>query len=268
MVANSLAFQVDAGFGPYGIKIDIFEGPLDLLLFLIRKNEIDIYDIPIAEITRQFLAYVEVIQSLNLEQAGDFVLMAATLMKIKSRMLLPSDPEDEEEAGDPREDLVRRLLEYQQFKEVASWMEDQQAACRDRFYRGAALDMVGLEEDALEACRSVGLFDLLAAFKQALAAASKVDFHEVERVEVNTEECAEVILDVLAQKERASFVELVSGLPRIVLIVTFIALLELIRTGQVVARQVDLNSDIWIYKQEAETEAQEAKTPPGSQRDV
>ena len=178
------------------------------------------------------------------------------------------DPEDEEEAGDPREDLVRRLLEYQQFKEVASWMEDQQAACRDRFYRGAALDMVGLEEDALEACRSVGLFDLLAAFKQALAAAPKVDFHEVERVEVNTEERAEVILDVLAQKERASFVELVSGLPRIVLIVTFIALLELIRTGQVVARQADLNSDIWIYKQEAETEAQEAKTPPGSQRDV
>ncbi len=264
MVANSLAFQADAGFGPYGIKIDVFEGPLDLLLFLIRKNEIDIYDIPIAEITRQFLEYVEVIQSLNLEQAGDFVLMAATLMKIKSRMLLPSGPEDEEEAGDPREDLVRRLLEYQQFKEVASWMEDQQAACRDHFYRGAALDMVGIEEDASEACRSVGLFDLLAAFKQALAAAPQVDFHEIEQVEVNTEACAEVILDVLARQERASFVALVSGLPRIVLIVTFIALLELIRTGQVVARQADLNSDIWIYKQEAETEAQEANT----QRDV
>ncbi len=253
MADNPLAFQIDAGSETYGVKLEIFEGPLDLLLFLIRKSEIDIYDIPIAAITRQFLEYVEVIEGLNLEQAGDFVLMAATLMKIKSRMLLPVDPEDEEEAGDPREELVRRLLEYQQFKEVASWLEDQQETCRDLFYRGAALDMEGLEdasEDPLEAYRSVDLFALLTAFKQVLAAAPKVDYHEVERVEVTAEERAEVILNVLSQQERTSFVELVSGLPRVVLIVTFIALLELIRTGQILARQADPDGDIWIYKGE------------------
>lgn len=110
MIASNLTTQFDPDAAPYGVKLDLFEGPLDLLLFLIQKNEIDIYDIPIAAITRQFLEYVEIIQRLNLEVAGDFVVMAATLMRIKSRMLLPSDPEAEEEEGDPREELVRRLL--------------------------------------------------------------------------------------------------------------------------------------------------------------
>ena len=137
MVANALSFQLDSDQQTYGVKLDVFEGPLDLLLFLIRKDEVDIYDIPIASITKQFLEYVELIQGLNLEQAGDFVLMAATLMKIKSRMLLPVDPEDEEEGEDPREELVRRLLEYQKFKEVANWLEGEQESHRDDFFRGS-----------------------------------------------------------------------------------------------------------------------------------
>ena len=134
MIASNLTAQFDPDAAPYGVKFDLFEGPLDLLLFLIQKNEIDIYDIPIADITRQFLEYVGIIQRLNLEVAGDFVVMAATLMHIKSRMLLPSDPEAEEEEGDPREELVRRLLEYQQFREVATWMDDQQTEYRDVLY--------------------------------------------------------------------------------------------------------------------------------------
>ena len=259
----SSTFQVDADAGPYGVKLDIFEGPLDLLLFLIRKDEIDIYDIPVANITRQFLEYVEVIQSLDLELAGDFVLMAATLMKIKSRMLLPSDPE-EEEPEDPREELVRRLLEYQQFKEAASWMEERQAAYRDTFYRGSAVDLSGIEElwSPAEAFRSVGLFDLLAAFKQALDAAPKIDFHQVAHVEVTTEERIEFILEALSRRGQVPFFDLVSGAIRMVVVVTFIAILELMKTGKIEARQ----ADIWIYGREAEPSETDRVTE--SKRDV
>ena len=260
MARPATPFQVGAEGDIYGVKLDLFEGPLDLLLFLIRKDEIDIYDIPIATITRQFLDYVELIQTLDLEQAGDFVVMAATLMKIKSRMLLPLPPSDDEEAEDPREELVRRLLEYQRFKEAASWLEDQQEAYRDFFYRGAALEnldeVASSEED--EALRPLTLFELLAAFKQAMIDAPKVSYHEVGGVEVTSEERADFIMHVLSRRERASFVDLVSGLPRIVLIVTFIALLELVRSQRIVARQAGQAGEVWIYKRES------ADAPPSA----
>lgn len=246
----------------YGVRLEMFEGPLDLLLFLIRKNEIDIYDIPIAEITRQFLEYVEIIKDLDLEQAGDFVLMAATLMKVKSRMLLPSDEEEDEAFEDPREELVRRLLEYQRFKEVASWLEEEEEAHRDVFYRGAAVDWSSVDEapdDGPE--RTAGLFDLLAAFKQALAAAPKVDFHEVSPLEVTAEERAAVISALLAERGRVSFFEMVSGLPRIVLVVTFVALLELVKSGKALARQSDPQGEIWIYARAPESPPGDAPAP-------
>ena len=177
MVSNP--FQVDKQTDEdYGVDLEIFQGPLDLLLYLIRKEEVDVYDIPIADITRQFLAYADAIQTLDLEQAGDFVVMAATLMKIKSRMLLPFETEGDEEVEDPRDDLVRRLLEYQQFKDVSGWLEDKREQTRDVFYRGAAFDSESLLEDVpngYETLRPVGLYDLLAAFKTALDAAPKVD---------------------------------------------------------------------------------------------
>ena len=260
MSAESPAVQGNFGGNAYGVKLEVFEGPLDLLLFLIRKDEIDIYDIPIADVTRQFLEFVEMMQTLNLETAGDFLVMAATLMKIKSRMLLPADPDTDEEAEDPREELVRRLLEYQQFKEVANWLEDKQHLHRDSFYRGAALDKGEIEEaeeDPSAAYRSVSLFDLMAAFRAALVAAPKVDFHEVHQVEVTTEERMEIVLDVLEKRHRVQFSDLVSGLPRIVLIVTFIAMLELIKTGRALARQGGPEGEIWIYKRD--------NTEPGSQ---
>ncbi|MDA0747061.1 MAG: segregation/condensation protein A [bacterium] len=256
MVANPLVLQKDSDTEIYGIKLEMFEGPLDLLLFLIRKNELDIYDIPIADITRQFLEYVDIIQSLDLEQAGDFVLMAATLMKIKSRMLLPAEDGDEDEVEDPREELVRRLLEYQQFKEVATWLESEQEANRDAFYRGSALDLEGVNDaadDPLAAYRSVGLFDLLSAFKQVLITAPKVEYHEVAEEGATSEECAETVLEMLSQKNgQVSFTELVANRSRIVMIVTFIALLELIKSGEVLIRQAEPGSEIWIYKQEKE----------------
>ncbi|MCY3764030.1 MAG: segregation/condensation protein A [Gemmatimonadetes bacterium] len=262
MNAEAPAVQGNAGGDIYGVKLDVFEGPLDLLLFLIRRDEIDIYDIPIADVTRQFLEFVEMMQTLNLEPAGDFLVMAATLMKIKSRMLLPADPDADEDEEDPREALVRRLLEYQQFKEVANWLEDKQDSHRDSFYRGAALDAGAIDEpeqDPLAVYGSVSLFDLMAAFQTALMAAPKADYHEIHQLEVTTEERMEVVRSMLEERHRVQFSDLVSGLPRIVLIVTFIALLELIKTGRALARQSGSEGEIWVYRRD------EDQTEPGSE---
>ncbi|MEE2754268.1 MAG: segregation/condensation protein A [Candidatus Latescibacterota bacterium] len=252
MVSNP--FQSDTQSDEdYGVDLEIFQGPLDLLLYLIRKEEVDVYDIPIADITRQYLAYVDVIQELDLEQAGDFVVMAATLMKVKSRMLLPVEATDGEDVEDPRDELVRRLLEYQQFKEVAGWLEDKREVSRDVFYRGAAFDSESLLDEipgGYESLRPVGLFDLLSAFKLALDAAPKVDYHEVGREEVSAEERSAFILDVLSRRRQVPFFDLVTDVPRIVVVVTFIAILELSKQGKVYIRQSDSESGFWVYYKE------------------
>lgn len=266
MVSNP--FQFDAGRGEYGVELDIFQGPLDLLLHLIRKEEVDIYDIPIAEITRKYLAYVDLIQQLDLEQAGDFVVMAATLMKIKSRMLLPVEQEDEEEVEDPREELVRRLLEYQQFKEVAGWLEERRHTTRDIFYRGASFyaDASMTETDeGIASLRSVEMFDLLVAFKHALDAAPKVDFHDIARVEVTTEERVGYVNNVLARRGQVSFFDLVANVPRIVVVVTFVAILELTKEGRATLQPADSEAGFWIYrKTPSNADALESQTEEGS----
>lgn len=268
MVSNP--FQVDRKTDEdYGVDLDIFQGPLDLLLYLIRKEEVDVYDIPIADITRQYLAYVDVIQTLNLEQAGDFVVMAATLMKIKSRMLLPVESEDDEEIEDPRDELVRRLLEYQQFKEVAGWLEDRREQSRDVFYRGAAFDAESLVDDAsdgYESLRPVELYDLLSAFKLALDAAPKVDYHEIGREEVTAEERTAYILDVLSRRRQVPFFDLVTDVPRMVIVVTFIAILELTKQGRATVRQSESDAGFWVYYSEPTAE-QMAEAAPAEDDD-
>ena len=154
---------------PYQVKIENFEGPLDLLLHLIKKNEINIYDIPIALIAQQYLDYLSVMKELNLAVAGEFLVMAATLLHIKSRMLLPSDEVavDEEEGPDPREELVRRLLEYKQFKEAASQLDYQERLWRDTFGREPApLIEVAKDESLLD---EISLFDLVDALQGVLS---------------------------------------------------------------------------------------------------
>ena len=269
MVASNLAVQLDHNNGPYGVKLELFEGPLDLLLFLIRKDEIDIYDIPIADITRQFLEYVEIIQGLNLELAGDFVVMAATLMRIKSRMLLPADPDAEDEEGDPREELVRRLLEYQQFKDVAGWLEDQQETFRDVYYRGSSVDISDLsDENEDEGFRPVSMFELLAAFKRAMDAVPKVDVHEVERVEVTSEERMNFVLDALTERGQVPFFELIAGAHRIVIVVTFVAILELMKELKVVVKQVNADGEIWVYRRESTEETPKIEEMPKTEEDA
>ena len=233
----------------YRIKLDIFEGPFDLLLFLIKKNEVDIYDIPIHEITQQFLEYVELIKLLDLEIAGEFIEMVAILMNIKARLLLPLPVGiSEDEIEDPRTELVQRLIEYQRFKLAATEMgelEDKRRLLFNRPYLPAPL---GKEEVSTEEfLQDVSLFDLLLAFKKALDNMPKVTYHEVRRIEVTIEQQTRFILQQLQQKTMMLFSELVRDFKeRIIVIVTFVALLEMIKARRILVSQSELFEDIRI----------------------
>jgi len=164
----------------YEIKLDIFEVPLDLLLYLIKKNEIDIYDIPIALITRQYLEYIEMLRSLNLDLAGEFLVLAATLLHIKSRLLLPveEDPSAQDEE-DPRAELVRQLLDYQAFKEAALDLDRRPVLERDVFTRLCPAAEPNDPEDP-EVFVEMDVFDLVKAFQQILTRLDKPDMIEIE----------------------------------------------------------------------------------------
>ncbi|HEX9446114.1 MAG TPA: segregation/condensation protein A [Candidatus Binatia bacterium] len=210
------------------IQTEIFEGPLDLLLHLIKKNEVSITDIPIAAITEQYLAMMELMEDLNLDLAGEFLVMAATLIHIKSRMLLPPDETDleEEEGGDPRDELVRRLLEYQRFKEAAGELERRDILKRDVFVRSPEppdeVETVGFE--------SVSLFDLISALRTVLERLPKDSVHQVVLETVSVREKMSMLLDDLHRKGSVVFQDLFAGAAsRLEVIVTFLAMLELVK---------------------------------------
>jgi segregation and condensation protein A len=233
----------------YRIKLDIFEGPFDLLLFLIRKNEVDIYDIPIAEITAQFLQYIETLQLLDLNVAGDFIEIAAILMNIKARMLLPRPVNPEtDEPEDPRTELVERLIEYKRFKEASydlEELEDERSKLFPRKYFGFVERSEELNNE--EYLNKVTLFDLMIAFRRALDSMPKVTYHEVRKIDVTIEQQTDFILERLKNKHMLLFRELVAEIhEKIILIVTFIAMLELIRQGKITIRQSRVFDDIRI----------------------
>jgi segregation and condensation protein A len=238
---------------PYRVKLTNFEGPLDLLLFLIKKNEVDIYDIPIASITQQYLEYVAILQMLDLEGAGDFILLAATLIRIKAQMLLPKSPEAEEvEEEDPRQELVRRLLEYQRYKEVAEHLAVFEANER-HFYSRGHLDFNFDDHDFSEGVdypkSNVSLFDLMAVFKQVLMRVPKDIQHRVERIPISVEEQIEYLQQELQINKQLLFISLLQKLPsKIYMIVTFIALLEMMKRGMATATQSGPYGEIWINK--------------------
>jgi len=234
----------------YRVRLHNFEGPLDLLLFLIRKNEVDIYDIPIAEITRQYLEYVDLMQSLDLEVASAFIVMAATLIRIKAQMLLPRPIVEGEEpaAEDPRRELVERLLEYQRYKELAlnlSEREEEQLNVYGRLF----FDFPHVAEAPdLPETKTVTLFDLLEAVRKVLERLPEESFHTVEAIPVTVEEQSAYILDLLQRHGQTPFLELVSQLrERIRIVVTFLAILELIRQGRIVVHQRAPFTEIWLY---------------------
>lgn len=215
---------------PYQVRIENFEGPLDLLLHLIKKNEINIYDIPIAMIAQQYLEYLEAMEELNLNVAGDFLVMAATLLQIKSKMLLPAEEraEDEEEGPDPREELVRRLLEYKAYKEAAHQLDGQERMWREIFWREDAPAAPQVEEDL--PLENVSLFDLVDALREVLDRNPGSRLLEIMPDNLTVRERMNLILETLEGKESVSFAALFEGpIHRVVIVVTFLALLELMR---------------------------------------
>jgi len=228
----------------YEIKLEKFEGPLDLLLYLIKKDEIEIYDIPIARITRQYLEYVELMQQLNLDIAGEFILMAATLIAIKSRMLLPRQGESEEE--DPREALILALLDYERFKKASGTLRERESVEMQYLKRTdfSYLDLKTEETFMLEAT----VFDLLTAFKDAMNSLQKETYHTVKSEDVSIEERRDLIEKILSAREYVIFSDLYADRPiKIVLIVTFLALLELIKMNRLLLRQSKPFGEIRIF---------------------
>ncbi len=230
----------------YKVKLEIFEGPLDLLLYLIKKDEVDILDIPIAKITAQYLEYLELMQLLDLDIAGEFLVMAATLMHIKSRMLLPPEEREvlEEPEEDPRQELVRRLLEYQKFKEAAQHLEEMELE-RSRYFVRSETPPVIEEGEYFEA----SLFDLITAFSKVLTSVPRKTFQEIVIDEVTVEEKIGYILDILKEKTRTYFTNLFENMKnKMEVVCTFLALLELIRIKEAVVRQPKLFGPILVIK--------------------
>ncbi|HET8579452.1 MAG TPA: segregation/condensation protein A, partial [Nitrospiraceae bacterium] len=219
---------------PYQVRIEQFEGPLDLLLHLIKKDEINIYDIPIALIAKQYLDYLNVMKSLNLAVAGEFLVMAATLVQIKSRMLLPADETetDEDEGPDPREELVRRLLEYKQFKEAAKELDSQERMWREIFSRQQSPTIT--EQSSEPLLEEVTLFDLVDVLQDLLARTPSHGLLEIVPENLTVRDRMNVILELLEGKESITFLSMFEGQShRLLVIVTFLALLELMRIKMV-----------------------------------
>jgi segregation and condensation protein A len=227
------------------IKIPVFEGPFDLLLHLIRENKLDIYDIPISVITSQYLEYIEIMKELNLEIAGDFLVMAATLIQIKSRMLLPPDEEAAaEEQEDPRLDLVQRLLDYQKYKEAASDLRTKEEEWLRVFHK-EPLAEEGEEEGELYLF-DLSLFDLLDAFKKILDKAPP-EIVSITRETLTVKDKISMIMEILEGKQAVRFEDLFSdGISRVQLIITFVSLLELIRLGLARVYQEKQFGNIWV----------------------
>ncbi len=232
----------------YTIKLPNFEGPLDLLLFFIKRDELDIYDIPIARITREFLDFIRLMQLFDLELAGEFLVMASSLMQIKVRMLLPKEVDEsgEELPGeDPRAELVQQLLQYSQYKEVSRDFSEREESQRYVYYR-QVFDAEH-QSDGTEEYKNATLFDLLAAFKKALERRPpQITLHTVTLYPITIEEQTENILIRIRKERRLSFVDLVSGQPRLYIVVTFLALLEMSKNQIISIRQNDNFDDIDI----------------------
>lgn len=232
--------------GHYKVKLDVFEGPLDLLLYLIKKDEVNIYDIPIARILSEYLEYIELMKLLDLNVAGEFIVMAATLIQIKSKMLLPAEEkplEEELEEEDPRAELVKKLLEYKRYKEAALMLRQKEEHRKEHFIR--AQKDVPQEGVYFEA----NLFDLISAFTKALKDVPRELFFEVVKDEFTVEQKVHDVLHYLVDKPKISLLELFSNAKsKLEIIAIFLSILELIRLKEIVIFQKGLFKEIWITR--------------------
>ncbi len=241
-----------AGQEEYKVQLEVFEGPLDLLLYLIKRDELDIYDIPIERVTQQYLQYMELMRILDLNIAGEFLVMAATLMMIKSRMLLPVEerPELEPEEEDPRWDLVRQLVEYKKFKDAADHLEELALRREDVFVREGEHLELGAEPDV--SLHDVSIFDLISAFNEALKRAKKEDLTELFAERYTVAEKVDLLAGLLKEKGRLRLSGLLQGMThRYEMVCTFLAVLELIRLHQLRAEQQGVFGEIELVAVEA-----------------
>jgi segregation and condensation protein A len=240
------------GSDDYKVQLEVFEGPLDLLLYLIKRDEVDIYDIPIERITQQYLQYLEVMKMLDLSIAGEFLVMAATLMMIKSRLLLPVEerPELEAEEEDPRWDLVRQLVEYKKFKDAADHLEELALRREDVFTREGEHIQLGPEPEV--ALHDVSIFDLISAFNDALKRVKKEDLAELFADRFTVAEKVDFLGQLLRDRKRARLADLFADMRhRYEMVCTFLAVLELIRLKQMRAVQAGPFGDIELVAVEA-----------------
>jgi len=235
----------------YKVKLNFFEGPLDLLLFLIKKDRIDIYDIPIAKITEQYLSYLELMKLLDLDIAGEFLVVAATLMHIKSRMLLPPEESelDEDEMEDPRDELVRKLLEYKKYKEAAFQLQEMRDRNRELFLRKGLGDrnsfIPGENDDYFEA----SLFDLINAFRKVLKGIPRETFHEVIKDKFTVSDKIHSIYHLLSRDNKILFSELFgSAGSKSEVVAIFLAVLELVKMKEIVVMQRGFFGEIEILR--------------------
>jgi len=257
----------------YKVNLDIYSGPLDLLLYLIEESEVDIYDIPISRITEQYLVYLEVLQSLDLNVAGDFLVMASTLMEIKSRMLLPpSELPPEELEEDPRLELVRQLIEYKRFKEAARDLAAQAAERARRFARTGEIWEQEPKDKPLD--KEVSLWDLIKAFGEILKQTTLATTARVVYDDTPVEVYMDEILHRLRAAAAVSFLEFFRGqMDKARIIGIFLAMLELIKQRKIKAEQAETFGDILIKLRGEEPEPvqgpaeapEESAAPPGPQ---
>jgi segregation and condensation protein A len=235
----------------YTIKVPVFEGPLDLLLHLIKENKIDIYDIPISLITNQYLEYLELMKELNLEIASEFLVMAATLIYIKSRMLLPADESiSSETEEDPRENLVQRLLEYQSIKEASLLLKEREELWSNVFSRPLLEDDSSIEPELY--LFDLNIFDLIAALKKVIAKAPP-ETVTITKETLTVKERISSILDILENKNIVKFEDLFyDNKTKLMIIVTFLALLEILRLNLARAYQDGDFGAIWITRSKSE----------------
>ena len=231
----------------YNISIEIFEGPLDLLLYLIKKEEVDIHDIPIEKITVQYLEYLNLMKILDLNIAGDFIVMSSTLMLIKSRMLLPSaEQNDEEEEEDPRWDLVQQLVEYKKFKDVADHLEELEKKMDDVFIRESEHTQLGTSTNI--DLKDANVFDLLTALSDALENVKEEDLIEIFAEEYSVSQKINFVKESLRITKKLSVTDLFCGMTsRNEIICTFLAILELMKSNEIMAIQ-DNSFDSIIVK--------------------
>lgn len=221
----------------YRVHLNNFEGPLDLLLFFIKRDELNIYDIPISYITQQYLEYINLMEEMDLDVASEFILMASMLMSIKAKMLLPREDgeNDELDEMDPRYELMQSLLEYKRYKEMSVKMADIDEEARKRYLRGYP-EADNVEQQATgEALKDVTLFDLISAFKKVLTDIDRQRIvHKVEKVEATVEEQSDYVMQSLSKNGRQSFQSLCEGMvSRVIIVVTFLAILEMIKEQQI-----------------------------------